>query len=88
MARPTDKIRAVASINADGDQAKGRVYLVLVYNDDPDAHRAYRWYGTDDGCEWYDTETSADTFDEAIQAAQSAWRGIEWDLEWPHGVDF
>lgn len=71
-------IESVITIAADGDAARGRVMLVLVRDGD-----RYRWYGTDDGREWADSETSGDTVEEAEMAAATAWSDPRWDLQWP-----
>ncbi len=52
---------------------------IELHNDSTADHRCYRWYGVDD-TGMYDTETSAATVAEAIDAAIAAW-GSGWCLE-------
>lgn len=74
-------IRAAATVAS--DDGDGRVHLLLVHTDD--ASHPYRWYGSRDGRTWEDTEVSAATEEEAIEAAREAWWDDAWDLQWPSG---
>lgn len=69
--------------------ARDRTELRLVYM--PSDRNSYRWLTAqtnDHGeIEWQDTEISASTAIDALDAAASAWSGSEWDLrgEWTDG---
>ncbi len=77
-----NNVVVTATINADGDENKGTVSLILVKVQEPDDSLWFRWYAMDDPDEgdWQDTETSGETRERAIENAYMVWAGDDWDL--------
>ena len=76
-------IYGAATISCDGVPEAGRVHLLLVRHVDGDNNAQYRWYGSNDGYDWFDTLVWGETSGEASLAAAEAWGDDHWDLQWP-----